>query len=229
VSSKLITLTIASALLCWLALSSCAAPVGKQTSVEVQQPDFVKIKNQWNERSRAFDRQSKDYPSQKLNLLLSLLKDVSPSQISAEAERLEQLPDSYADLSEFDQTEVQAFVTLFAAEAKPTRIIQLIAAVCPRSIGAEPIESYLANLQGSAGVTVLFDGYENAVREKPRASIMAILRDAFNLLAKRYPDDKEFASAAKNWYLTNKNTLRVNPYYHPDALVPDNQQLFVAQ
>lgn len=159
---------------------SCAAPASKQPSVDVQQRDLVKIKNQWNEKSRAFDRQSKDYPSRKLNLLLSLLKDASPQKIYAEAERLEQLPESYADLSDFDQTEVQAFVTLFAAEEKPTRLIQLIAAVCPRSIGAEPLELYLATLEGSAGIIVLFDSYEIAVRQKPRASIMAILRAAFS-------------------------------------------------
>jgi len=208
---------------------SCTAPASKQPSVDVQQHDLVKVKNQWNEKSRAFDRQSKDYPSRKLNLLLSLLKDASPQQVYAEAERLEQLPDSHADLSDFDQTEVQAFVTLFAAEEKPTKLIQLIAVVCPRSIGAEPIELYLASLERSAGVIVLFDSYEIAVRQKPRASIMTILRSAFRPFSGRYPDNNEFASAAKRWYLTNKNTLRVNPYYHPDSLVPDNQQLFVAK
>jgi hypothetical protein len=213
---------------------SCAAPAGKRPSVDVKQQvsksaDLVEMRNQWHEKGRAFDRQSKDYPSRKLDLLLSLLKDAPAQQIDAEAERLQRLPDDYADLSDFDQTEVQAFVTLFAAEEKPTRLIQLIAAECPRSIGAEPVELYLARLDRSGGIVMLFDSYEVAVREEPRKSIIAILRRTFRSFSVRYADDNEFAGAAKRWYLTNKNGLRVNPYYHPDALVPENQQLFVAK
>lgn len=189
----------------------------------------INLRQMWEENIKKLDKQSKDYPIRKLEMLRSLLNQAPEQQVEYELERIKTSPIDYSHLDEYEQTFMQAFAVKHVEASDRVKLVALLSSKCPRYIGAEPIELYLANSAIQDPLLVLFDSYEQAPNKQTKESLLWILRDTFKTLQKQFPNNEEFVAASKKWYLSHKDSVKVNPNYHPDSPFSENQQLLIVR
>jgi hypothetical protein len=64
-------------------------------------------------------------------------------------------------------------------------------------------------------------------RPAPIANAIFTNHCVFKKIGPEHPDDREFVDSSKQWYLSNKGRLKVNPYYRPDSGFSESQNFFV--
>lgn len=224
---------ILSLILLCINVSSCTVPpttVMNENASSLKRESLLDdpdLRVLWDDEIQKLDKKSKDYPLQKLRILQSLLSRIPPEQARAGLERITSSSVAYSKLSEFEQTYVQVFVLNNTQPENRPQLVELLSAKCPRFVGGEAIELYISNSNLLDAPLVFVDSYNKAANEQARTDLLSVLGDSFRSVRVRFPSDESFLRESKEWYLKNKDKLRVNPYYQPDSPFPDNQQLFL--
>lgn len=181
----------------------------------------------WEQERAQLNKTSKDYPAKQLSILRSLTENLSPEQLAAEFERIRWAPTNFGQMSDFDQNLLQVFVIRSVQQRDREKLVYLLSGNCPRFIATDAIELYLALSGIPDPLLVLFDSYAQSQKEPVRSDILEILGDAFRKLRREHPDAREFLEASKQWYLSNGNKLKVNPYYQPDSDFSESRDFFL--
>ncbi len=187
------------------------------------------LRQLWEDKIKKLDKQSKDYPVKRLDMLRSLLSEAPEQQLSNELQRITASPIDYSHLDEYEQTFLQAFAVRDVVAQDRVKLVNLLSSKCPRHIGAEPIELYLAHSAIPDPLLVLFDSYDGAATKQAKESLLSVLGDAFKTLRNRFSNNEDFVNASKEWYLSHKDKARINPNYHPNSPFPENQQLLIVE
>jgi hypothetical protein len=184
------------------------------------------LRRSWENGAKALNRLSKSYPYDKLNLLLLLLKQASASQIANEQARIMALPTDYFAMSEYDQTCLQALVISMLNGGQTKDLVTLLSRKCPPYVLSSSIEYYLASSSHSDAILILFESYSQSKGHDARRYLLKALEQAFPDLRTRSEDDEAFVKASKQWYLQNKDTLKVNSNYpHVSGLPPPDPRI----
>jgi hypothetical protein len=102
-----------------------------------------KIQRLWESKSKSLNPRTNNYPKNKLDLLLRILRRSASGDVQSEFERVRSVSEEYAKMSEYDQTLLQAFVADAAERKDKSRLVDLLSRKCQLYIGAVPIEVYL--------------------------------------------------------------------------------------
>jgi hypothetical protein len=188
-------------------------------------PD-MKLREAWEDKIKGLNKQLKDYPLQKINAFDSLLAQVTEEEVKNEFEKIAQSPVGYSDLDEYQKTFVQVLIMRKVKERDRAALVALFSSKAPEFYGGEPIAIYLSDSGIPDPLLVLFDSYDRTTNADTKRDLLAILGHAFRNLREKLTGD-EFVIQSRTWYLQNHAKLEVNPYYHPDSLFPDQQELFV--
>lgn len=188
----------------------------------------TRIKRTWQDRSKALDQRTKNYPKNKVDLLRKILDQAPAKEVAMEFERVRSSRTDYVKMSDYDQTLLQAFVTAAVESKDSSRLVYLLSGKCPRYIGAVPIELYLAIISAD-NLLILFDSYEQSVSDDSKNTILEALSGVFRAVRQEFKDEKLFINASKEWYLQNRAKARVNPYYHPRAYGPITGNFFITK
>ena len=224
------------AVLLLAALGSCAmdprtknAPANsKSVNSEQSSVEDLKLREAWEDKTKGLNKQSHDYPLEKLDALRSLLSQVPEQQVKNEFDRIAQSPVGYWELNEYEQTFVQASIMSQVEAQDRSALVALFSSKAPEFIGAEPIALYLSissSIQDP--LLVLFDSYDKTTNVETKKDLLSMLGHAFRSIREKSTADEEFVSQSKQWYLQNHTKLELNPYYHPDSLFPELRELFV--
>lgn len=160
-------------------------------------------------------------------MLVKLLEEAPATQFSSELERVRKGPNTYEQMDAYDKYLLQAFFLLYGKRNDRDRLVYLLSAKCPRFIATSPVELEVASVEINQPFLILFDSYDAAINGE-RRYLLSILRDSFKDLSKDYPNNQEFVSVSKSWYLANQSKVIANPYYHPLGLGPQ-RDLFVSK
>jgi hypothetical protein len=204
---------------------SAQSPVNAVT----RQQSAIDIKSRWEQQSQSLERikLGKEYSGKRLDILAQILQEVPISQFNSEVERLRKEPADYDHMTEYDRYLLQAVFGLYAKQKNRDSLIHLLSAKCPRFIATSPVELEVASVEINQPFLILFDSYDAAI-DGERRYLLTILRDSFKDLSKQYPNDQEFVSVSKSWYLANQSKVITNPYYHPLGL-GTQRDLFVSK
>jgi len=218
---------------CLLVLQvGCVAQPTNNSSINQQQKaadDTVvtaQLQEAWQRRIASLDRLSPDYPKHKIDALLALLAETPKAHVASELERVRTSTLPYGNMSDYDRTLVQTFVAKLLKENERGRLVDLLAAKCPRSVGANPIELYLTVISMD-NVLLLFDSYDKSGNRDSKEIILSALGAAFWKLREDHTADEEFISLSRDWYLKNRSKLKVNVYYQPNQRSRSTTDLFM--
>jgi hypothetical protein len=222
-----------SALLLALVFSSCwgctrdtlrkdsAAPgLLQQTS------HWVTLEVSWRKKTEKLSRQSKDWPRRYLDALVNLLEQAPDEQFAAELERVRSSKSDYALMSDYDQTLLVALTVKLLDQKMTDKIVYLLSGKCPRTIATVPIEKYFA-IKSLDNLVLLFDSYQTAISEDAKRTNFKALAAAFRNLHKRNEDEDQFIARARQWFVGNQSSLKVNPYYAPNGLSKSTRDFFL--
>jgi hypothetical protein len=187
----------------------------------------LKLRETWEDKIKGLNKQSHDYPSEKLEALRSLLVQVPEQQIKNEFDRIAQLPSGYWDLSDYEQVFLQALIVNNLEVQNRPALVALFSSKAPEFIATVPLAIYLSYSRIPDPLLVLFESYERTTNANTKKDLLSILGHAFRNLREKLTGDDEFVVQSKQWYLQNHAKLEVNPYYHPDSSFPDQQELFI--
>jgi len=147
---------------------SCHLQPSNVNSISQTTPPQValEIKRKWDEQTRLLDRDKlqKDYPGQKLDLLVKLLEEAPSTQFNSEFERVRELPSGYEQMEEYDKYLLQAFFLIYGKQNDRDKLVDLLSAKCPRFIATSPIELEVASLSVKDPFLVLLDSYDKSSR-----------------------------------------------------------------
>ena len=216
-------------------LGSCAMDPGtknapansKSVNSEQRSVGGLKIREAWEDKTKGLNKLSHDYPLEKLDALRSLLGQVPEQQIKNEFDRIAQLPGGYWDLSDYEQVFVQALIVNNREAQNRPALVTVFSSKAPEFIATVPFVISLSYSKIPDPLLVLFDSYDRATNANTKKDLLLILGHAFRKLREELTGDDEFLIQSKQWYLQNHAKLEVNPYYHPNSLFPDQQELFV--
>lgn len=189
--------------------------------------DSARLSQRWEEERAALNKLSKSYPADQLIILESLIEKLPPDQVASEFERIRSSETTFKQMSDFDQNLLQVFVIRYAKQKDRVKLVYLLSGQCPRFVATDGIEHYLALAQMPDPLLILFDSYERAEKEPARGEIIEALGSVFRKLRSEHPDDREFVAASKQWYLSNKDRLKVNPYYQPGSGFSESRDFFI--
>ena len=195
--------------------------------VQNRSSEDIHLSELWEKERAQLNKTSKDYPAKQTIILESLLESLTPEQRAAEFERIRSSPANFGQMSEFDQNLLQVFVITSVQQKEREKLVYLLSGNCPRFIATDAIELYLAFSGIPDPLLVLFDSYAQSQKESVRSDILEILGDAFGKFRREYPNAREFLEASKQWYLSNGNKLKVNPYYQPDSDFSESRDFFL--
>jgi glutathione peroxidase-family protein len=184
------------------------------------------IRSLWDQQLKELDHLTKNYPKDRLDVLLTILEKFSAQEIRSESERILETPLAYAKMSEYEQTFMQALVVRALNENNRSSLVDLLARKAPRSIAANPIELYLT-IKDADNILFLFESYQQTSASDNKQVLMEALNGSFKDQRKLLKSDEEFLKVSKEWYLKNRSKLRVNPYYYPRESSPSTWHLFV--
>lgn len=218
-------------------LGSCAMDPGtnnasansKSVNSEQSSVGDLKLREAWEDKTKGLNKQSHDYPLERLDALRSLLAQVPEQQIKNEFDRIAQLPSGYWELSDYEQVFVQALIVNNLEVGNRPALVAVFSSKAPEFIATVPVAIHLSNSRIPDPLLVLFDSYERTTNANTKKDLLSILGHAFRNLREKLTGDDEFLIQSKQWYLQNHAKLEVNPYYHPDSSFPDQQDLFVVK
>lgn len=193
-------------------------------------PSFAKqtsqIRSTWEEREKGLERRTKDYPGNRLKLLLTILEQTPEGEIKAESERVFASTQAYAEMSHYDQTLIQALVWRAANAKDRASLVSMLARKAPRSFATIPLELSLA-LRDPDNILIIFESYQQATDADNKKLLMRALRGSFKDQREQFKNDEEFLQATKEWYLANRSKLKVNTSYYPFETTSSTKDLFV--
>jgi hypothetical protein len=198
-----------------------APPSAQRSSVSIE------VANRWEQERAHLDKLSKSYPANQLKILESLIERLPPEQVATEFNRIRSTTTPYQQMSDFDQNLLQVFVIRSVQQKDRAKVVYLLSGQCPRFIATDGIELYLALSGMTDPLLILFDSYAQADKDYARSEITEALGSVFRDLRREHADDREFVDACKQWYLSNKNRVKVNPYYQPDSDFSESRDLFI--
>lgn len=205
--------------------SSQQVPAKAQPRSESESIGVIRIKELWEEKCRSL-KPSKNTPGERVSILLDLLERAPAGQVSAEFERVRGLETPYEHLPEYDKTLLQALVHLASRRGDKEKLIYLLSGKSPRFVGVLPLELSLG-VKDPDYVLVFFDSYERATGDDTRKVLREILGSVFKSLRHAHSDDAEFLEKSRQWYLSNKTRVKVNPFYAPYSLSSRRAEFFI--
>lgn len=187
-----------------------------------------RIKETWAERAGKLQN-TKSYPAESLDILLALLDKLPGEQIRSEMEQLLAKPTAVSEMSEYEQTLLAAFVVRGIRQQDRELLRRVLSVKCPRYIAAAPVELYLAQSdpQFPDALLILFDSYKVSANEEARATLYEALSHFCGISRKDFNDDLGYISAVEDWYVKNKDRVKVNAYYRPKSPIPEYRTLFI--
>jgi hypothetical protein len=198
---------------------------GQHNSVP-QTSQGISLEASWRKKKEGLSLKSKDWPRQSLQVLVALLDQAPPDQVSTELERLRNSKTDYDRMSDYDQTLLQALIVRLLDRDSRDKIIYILSGKCPRYIATVPIELYFA-IKSLGNLQLLFDAYQTAINEDARRISFSALAAAFRNLKQANERQDEFIARAKQWFLANQPNLKVNPYYAPNGLSKTTTDFFL--
>jgi hypothetical protein len=201
---------------------TAATPVRKQEATAAS----ARLKEAWTVQAGKLDKMSKDYPAERLKLLSTLLDKLPEEQVQIEMERLLANPNAASEMSEYEQTLLQAFTVRGIEQRNREMLTRLLSIKCPRFVGARAVEFYLALSDLPDPLLILFESYKKAANEDARATLYETLSHLCGIARATYSNDRGYITAVEEWYLKNKDRIEVNTRYHPISLSPEDQILF---
>lgn len=180
----------------------------------------------WEDRRKELDPKTKNYPKEKLDLLLMIFEKYSEAEIEAESERILSSSQLYAEMSEYDKSLLQAVIVRALNSGNRASLVSVLARKTPRSIASNSIELYLA-IRDADNILILLESYRQATAPDNKRVLMQALSGSFKDQRERFKGDEEFLESIKEWYFANRQKLKVNPYYHPLESSGSARNLFV--
>ena len=184
------------------------------------------IRDRWEEMVKRLDPRTKSYPDNKNHALLDLLEESGSAQVMIELEKVRSSQTDYRDMSDYDQTVVQALTLKFVHQKNQRQIVYLLSGKFPRYIGTVPTELFLG-INAKDNVLLLIESYRRATNEAVRKRIMEALSHVFREIRQKYQSDQAFIDGSKKWYLRNRNNIKVNAYYDPRDYGPITGDFFI--
>jgi hypothetical protein len=184
------------------------------------------ISERWEKKIKELNPRTKSYPDNKNHVLLDLLDKSRPEQVKMELESVRSLQTDYSKMSDYEQTLVQAFVLKFVHQKQKRQIVYLLSGKFPRYVGVVPTELFLG-INSKDNILLVINSYERATNEAVRRSILEALSVVFRDLRQKYKVDQDFIEHSKQWYLSNRNRIKVNPYYEPRYYRPLTGDFFL--
>lgn len=218
-----------------LSLSCGSRQLPSEAQAPQSQPSDQKpridIQLLWEERVKNIDfsKVRKGAEVERLSILEALLEQAPPEQVQAEFERLRSSPTPANKLTDYDTTLLQLLVERAVKRGERDRLVDLLSAKCPRFVGVDSLELYLADSKLPDPLLVLFDSHERAANDDSKRVLMEILKRVFGFVISEHTDEKKFLVASKEWYSRVGNKLQINVDYHPIPLGRPNKELFVLQ
>jgi len=169
----------------------------------------MNIKQEYLSQSAGLNPQTKEYPQQRVKILLQLLDQGGEAKRQTEFERL--VGKSEQTDKAFDTILAQAFVEYFLKRQDTASLQKLLAARCPDYVGGIPLEFVLA--ASSPKMLLPLPKAFQAASSDSRSTILACLARAFPALRQPGVSDADFARECERWISQSSESFTLNRSY----------------
>ncbi len=187
----------------------------------------ARMKQTWAEEVSRLNKNSTNYAAEKIGILSKLLDEASDAQAAREMEHLLADPTTVQKLPEYEHTLLEALVVRGVKQRDREMLTRLLSVKCPRYVGLDAVELYLALSDLTDPLLILFESYRKAVNEEARQTLKDAVSEVSDLPRADFSDDRAYVSPMEDWYVKNKDGLKVNPYYAPHSPFKSNRKLFM--
>lgn len=169
----------------------------------------MNIKQEYLSQAAGLNPQTKEYPQQRVEILLQLLDQCGEPKRQTEFERL--VGKSEQTDKAFDAILAQAFIGYFLKRQDTASLQKLLSGKCPDYVGGTPLEFVLA-ASSPKMLLPLPRAFQTASGES-RTTILACLARAFPTLRQPGVSDADFARECERWISQSSKSFTLNRCY----------------